>query len=804
MANDISKLKVDNSTYNIKDADARQVLDALGTAATKDSTNSVAAGSTDLVESGAVRAAIDAEVSSVYHPSGSKTVAELTSALLIASNSGNVYNMTTSGTASSDFVTEEIGKHINIGDNVAIVNAGTDVSPVYKFDLLSGFVDLTNYVQKSATSGLLKNDGSVDTAITGAVSENTSAISGIKDGTSIDSFADVETALADKADEMEVAAIENVYGSKNLLPNNAVTQTINDVTFTVNEDKSVTVNGAASDDQTEIVLSLVNSVEPGTYILSGGTVHCRIYIQAFNDATFLRNIENVNETEKTVTINYSDYNNIRFIINVPNGATANNEICYPMLRLASIKDNTYVPYAKTNKQLTDDVNRINGTEKVIINSDATSGHVNLIDYRNRTLKLEDIYKRCEVIGDASEVGWYRFAITNTAHDASGSVAYELDINIAKSYNTSASEVHAFRFSRVYLKSYISSIIDSISNVKDIDKVRFSYNSTTKIGYLDFHYIRNSLNNIKISINDETHISLIGNFTKVADAPSGEDLEEFSLQGRFNNNNFVFGSLYETGWYRFAYTPNPGGRGNYGASTIIKIIKDYGTTASEEHTFNFGLIYGSSRFTSISGAIVNAANQSIDQFRFIRSSGNEGYLEFHYIGSNSSSQPNFVKVFMDSASDIFIPLSSFEKIADSPSGVSRIDGYALQDSVNSKYITFTGDSFTTTGGTSENHFIPNVYIPNGGIYQVTIGMDVPATSPNRGQISMWINDGLYPSIFLSGTSCGMDCTSYPIAMGSTCSALMDTRSQNASLALGIAFWSSGSMNVNLYGFITKVL
>lgn len=177
----------------------------LGTAAAKDYTTSVTntgADSTKLVESGAVRAAIDAEVSSVYHPSGSKTVAELTSALLIASNSGNVYNMTTSGTASSDFVTEEIGKHINIGDNVAIVNVGTDVSPVYKFDLLSGFVDLTNYVQKSSTSGLLKNDGTVDTTITGAVSANTSAISGIKNGTSIDSFADVETALADKVDKV--------------------------------------------------------------------------------------------------------------------------------------------------------------------------------------------------------------------------------------------------------------------------------------------------------------------------------------------------------------------------------------------------------------------------------------------------------------------------------------------------------------------------------------------------------------------------------------------------------------------------
>ena len=61
-------------------------------------------------------------------------------------------------------------------------------------------IDLSGYVQKSQTAGLLKNDGTVNTTIEGAVSANTSAISGIKDGQSIDSFSDVETALGNKQD----------------------------------------------------------------------------------------------------------------------------------------------------------------------------------------------------------------------------------------------------------------------------------------------------------------------------------------------------------------------------------------------------------------------------------------------------------------------------------------------------------------------------------------------------------------------------------------------------------------------------
>ena len=99
-----------------------------------------------------------ADVSSAYHAAGTKTVAELTSSLLVAANEGNVYNMTDAGTTTSDFI-EGAGKPIRIGDNVGVCKVGND----YKFDLLSGFIDTSNFVEKSNTSGLLKNDGTVDT-----------------------------------------------------------------------------------------------------------------------------------------------------------------------------------------------------------------------------------------------------------------------------------------------------------------------------------------------------------------------------------------------------------------------------------------------------------------------------------------------------------------------------------------------------------------------------------------------------------------------------------------------------------------
>lgn len=143
----------------------------LGTAAAKDSTNAVTSGSTDLVESGAVKDAIDAAVAAAYHHAGTKTVAQLTHDLLIAANEGNVYNITDSGTTTSDFI-EGIGKTIDEGSNVGICKVGN----TYMFDLLSGFLDTTNFVQKLSTAGLLKNDGTVNTTIEDTVAGHTAAI----------------------------------------------------------------------------------------------------------------------------------------------------------------------------------------------------------------------------------------------------------------------------------------------------------------------------------------------------------------------------------------------------------------------------------------------------------------------------------------------------------------------------------------------------------------------------------------------------------------------------------------------------
>lgn len=148
-----------------------------------------------------------------------------------------------------------------------------------------------------------------------------------------------------------LADMNNVLGAKNLLPNNAESLTYGGITFTVNSDGSVTANGTA----TELVLLFyVQKFKPnnGNYILSGGIRNgVFVFVNELNGTTFVRNVVSIgNDTQ--FTLNYSDYDNLDCGVGIESGVTVNNETFYPMLRPASIQDNTYVPYSMTNREMT--------------------------------------------------------------------------------------------------------------------------------------------------------------------------------------------------------------------------------------------------------------------------------------------------------------------------------------------------------------------------------------------------------------------------------------------------------------------
>lgn len=85
---------------------------------------------------------LDAAIVGALKPKGSVAFASLPA--LTAANLNNVYNVTDAFTTTADFV-EGAGKSYPAGTEVAIINNGTDASPVYKYSVYSGFIDLSDY-----------------------------------------------------------------------------------------------------------------------------------------------------------------------------------------------------------------------------------------------------------------------------------------------------------------------------------------------------------------------------------------------------------------------------------------------------------------------------------------------------------------------------------------------------------------------------------------------------------------------------------------------------------------------------------
>ena len=351
---------------------------------------------------------VDAKISAAYHAGGSKTVAELTSALLIADNIGKVYNMSDSGVTTSDFV-EGAGKPINEGDNVGICNVGTEESPVYKFDLLSGFVDLSayytktesdnKYVTKETGKGLSTEDYTTadknklagieaeanKTVVDSAMSDSstnplqnkviTKELEGAKTATG-NPITVTDAAPVNAVNlSMDLEPIQDLHGydhpwvggaGKNKLPMtvdgiksantegtwNGNVYTIYDVTYTLITDDDnnvigIKVNGTSSATGSFARLYFHQAEIHNEYsgkILSG--------CPANNNVCYIR-IEQryspytVYAGDSGIEANISsniENNECRTFIAVLSGKTANNLLFYPMIREATETDSSFAPY----------------------------------------------------------------------------------------------------------------------------------------------------------------------------------------------------------------------------------------------------------------------------------------------------------------------------------------------------------------------------------------------------------------------------------------------------------------------------
>lgn len=162
---------------------------------------------------------------------------------------------------------------------------------------------------------------------------------------------DYGNALADN-----LAANENVYGAKNLIPfpyEGGMSYTFRGVTYTVS-DKGIigTANTATNDGWYVLATNMI--LASGTYKIegcpSGGSISTyRLTARVARSGGAVDNYYDVGEGQ---TFAFNEGDSLNLTINVGNGTDMGGLTFYPMLYDARILDPTYVPPAETNLQLT--------------------------------------------------------------------------------------------------------------------------------------------------------------------------------------------------------------------------------------------------------------------------------------------------------------------------------------------------------------------------------------------------------------------------------------------------------------------
>lgn len=162
---------------------------------------------------------------------------------------------------------------------------------------------------------------------------------------------------------------QNVLGAKNLLPYpyEDTTKSVGTLNFTDNGDGTITINGTANSNARFYIDETISN--PINYPLKGGLIYkfsrgyttqtdAYIFIRCYYTANLSNNesvlVELKNEDKNIDLTNYPTIYGIRIGIVVANGTVVNNITFKPMIRLASITDETWEPFAKTNYWLTKD------------------------------------------------------------------------------------------------------------------------------------------------------------------------------------------------------------------------------------------------------------------------------------------------------------------------------------------------------------------------------------------------------------------------------------------------------------------
>lgn len=191
-----------------------------------------------------------------------------------------------------------------------------------------------------------------DTEVRGLISENAD---------DIESEVSNRTA-ADAELNSAIGAVAN-SGAKNIVNNTAAeTTTQSGITWTRNPDGSVSASGTSTGVSALRVVGVQGSssyssavpIPKGKYIISASgfsLTRYRIVIGLFTDESSARQTTNIYNEEAIIEITTDTARYDLSCVIAQSGEAMTGETWYPMIRRAEIEDDTFVPYAPSNREL---------------------------------------------------------------------------------------------------------------------------------------------------------------------------------------------------------------------------------------------------------------------------------------------------------------------------------------------------------------------------------------------------------------------------------------------------------------------
>lgn len=325
----------------------------LGTASTKNST-SVVTDSSDLVESGAVKNIVGW---------GNKNLCR-------GLETGSINQSTGQDQTGTNKRTIGIVS-IKKGSTVTISGFNSDSTPQYRIFYFSNGVYQSNEVLDydgttlSSTVTVGSTIDGIRCQITPAKVDDTKFM--VEYGAVASTYEPYHESVSDSLDDKMSYADNGILGSKNLYDMEAVTQTVQGITYTPNlKEGSIAVSGTVSDSFDSYPTDSYNVLPTGRYILNGLSEVTNIgfnTLELYNGNTQVRTIASGSALFDgcEFEILQSDvYDRIHITFKRIASGSCSGTI-KPMIRRADDPDETFQPYAGTNRQLT-----VNKTDNSVI------------------------------------------------------------------------------------------------------------------------------------------------------------------------------------------------------------------------------------------------------------------------------------------------------------------------------------------------------------------------------------------------------------------------------------------------------